>query len=163
MLRCTSACLLKKSWLAEPNVVGTSMLDFVNAPLRRTDILRLYKDFWKLIMLYPPSERTDLAFKLRTQFRSTKHQLGPKAVGRAYKKGLHQLHFHRTLMDSRSASESGLRGVQSRSNHSEQPETLTDYVWDDVRQRTQGSIPGLRTSPCTYELRQRFAKRRIGT
>ena len=86
-----------------PQVLGTRVPSFGNYPHQASQVLTLYREFWRLVMLHPPSEQPDLAVRLRNEFRKGRLLRGTSRVNRAVLRAEDQLQFFRNLVDTKAA------------------------------------------------------------
>lgn len=87
-------------------VLGTDALpSFSRYHFKAIDVLRLYRDFWRLLYMHPPAERPDLMFQLRKEFRSKSRMRGGGQIRRAYDHGV-------TILESKRAAMAGITAKQ---------------------------------------------------
>lgn len=149
MLRQTRASIAFHRRALDAQVIGADVPSYSTFPYRATAILRLYRDFWRLIYRHPPHERHDLIFKLRNEFRSKRHLHGEKVVGTALKRGQMLLEVQKTMMESKVMRQEGFARSRGDRNGSLKGVTgsgaqSVDAVWEQLRVATGGTIPGLR-------------------
>lgn len=90
-----------------PQVLGARVPSFKNYPARASEVLVLYREFWRLVMMHPPNEQPDLAVKLRNEFRRGRLLRSHRAVDRAVRKAEYELNFWRSLVDTKTTRAEG--------------------------------------------------------
>ncbi len=139
-MRCTVVRLGSSDW-NRSQVLGAQVPSYDRFPFRGPDILRLYRNFFMLIQRLPPSERPDATFKLRNEFRSKRHLIGEKRIGREYHRGRQRYEAYKALLDERDVKSQGAlrRGA---GNHMTMQNT--DAAWQLLKTRANGTVPNLR-------------------
>lgn len=117
MLRLT---LPHRARLQHTAIVGADVPVFNRFPYRASDILRLYKDFWRLVLRYPENERHDLIFRLRNEFRSKRYMGHKRLVGKAYARGQSlldmykgRLEYSESIVERRLVSRAGAAALRA--------------------------------------------------
>jgi hypothetical protein len=157
-----------------PQVLGAKVPSFKNYPHRASEVLVMYREFWRLVMMHTPDEQPDLAVKLRNEFRKGRLIRGFRAVDRAVQRAEEQLNFWRGLVDTKTDRYEGkctalLRPsahmdvlkrsstmAEGKSNQKQQQQqrkksfvvqaNSVDGVWQALQNRAEGSVPNLPNS-----------------
>ena len=144
-------------------VIGATVPSFQRFPYRSRDILRLYRDFWRLVQRLPPDERGDAAFKLRNEFRSKRHLYGEKRIGKEYHAALARYEHAkeslalrdlrgtgivRTSRHVETTDRDGARITDAKRAASRRVEAAgLEGMWAALQSRAGGCIPNLRNAP----------------
>jgi hypothetical protein len=153
MLRTSRLCL-KIEW-NKSQVLGAAVPTYQRYPYRGRDILRLYRNFWRLVQRLPLSEQRDAAFKLRNAFRSKRHFHHEKSIAKAYQQGLGQYEAMKGKLDETAQRSDGafaVRRKQRAGGASKQQElhvkaVTVDGVWAALKNYGDGVVPNLRNIP----------------
>lgn len=154
MLRST-ATLLRVDW-DRSAIIGASLPSYSRFPYRSRDILRLYRDFWRLVQRLPLADRPDAAFKLRNEFRSKRHIVGPKRVGKAFAAAQAQYNTLKAKLDDADVKSSGgLKHLMNGKTGGRQGDVrrgpfavntlAADGAWSALKAHAGGVVPNLAT------------------
>eukprot|EP00758_Cryptobia_borreli_P006603 Tbor_TRINITY_DN5184_c2_g10::TRINITY_DN5184_c2_g10_i1::g.25858::m.25858 len=133
----------------DSSIIGANVPSFRNYPYKAIPILHLYRDFWRLIMRYPPNERSDLIFRLRNEFRNKRNLGHPRMVTSAYKRGLSLLEMYKSRIEFSEAKASGFGGRSIPGGKTNKKISISsggnpDALWEHIQSATHGVLPGLR-------------------
>ena len=95
-----------------------------------------YRSFWKLIYQYPPSERKELAAKLRNRFRQGRLIKHPRHVASKLQEAEMLVEHHKSLLGTRASRETGRAGSHGARG--------CDVVFEQFKYKQNNTIPGLR-------------------
>jgi hypothetical protein len=97
--------------IGEGQVIGTPFPSFSNNfNPRSSEVLTLYRNFWRLVYQYPPSERYDLMFRLRNEFRSKRYIRGVE-LHKAIRKGHNMFKHFRGKVEEQAMKQQNLSMV----------------------------------------------------
>ena len=137
-------------------VMGATVPSYDRFPFRARDILRLYRRYWRLVHLLPPSERMDAGFKLRNEFRSKRHITGEKRIGLIYRKALQQFESYKLRIEERGSRANGtVRRKNTPGSKSHQVDAVSvDGAWMALKMHANGTLPNLRNVQDSRKLPQ---------
>jgi hypothetical protein len=138
----------------ENNVLGAPIPRLHPRPYMPTEVLRLYRDFWKIIYRHPAAEQPELAFKLRNNFRSKLHYVGKDRIQRALRAGGTALQEYKEKLE--------LRRVKETVKHCGKGELLAGdpgQVWERLQIACGHRVPGIGDADESRTLRSLSAER----
>jgi hypothetical protein len=155
MLRAPSVVALRAGTSGSANrsqVLGTEVPSYFRYPYLARDILRLYRDFWRVVQRLPIEEQKDAAFKLRNAFRSKRHVYDRKHISKLYANGEAELLTARERLDEAALRAAGRTIQTARRGHvlnagesrTRTKATAVDGVWQALKSHGNGIVPNLR-------------------
>eukprot|EP00760_Papus_ankaliazontas_P013570 PhM_4_TR15819/c0_g1_i1/m.87972 len=120
-------------------VLGTEVPNFRRFSFLSSQVLRLYRAYWRVLQQLPPEDQLDAKFKLRNEFRRPLGPAGAKGLSKQITKGYGQLEHWKGVVDAK----------KHRFNNNNNNANTIDFsdpaevVWERVKGTLHNTVPGL--------------------
>eukprot|EP00759_Apiculatamorpha_spiralis_P059383 PhF_6_TR9941/c0_g1_i1/m.15123 len=145
---------------ASKGFLGSDIPNFKAFPFRSTEVLRLYRSFWRVLVKLPLEEQLDAKYKLREAFRRSRHIVGAKTVAKAIQSGYSQLEYWKLIVATNEtrAVGGGVPRVKDNGGKLVLKDVPSDFVWEQIREVTAGTLPGMEVRG-SYNMSKRLQDR----